>query len=68
MELIYPTRHIGVTVDPGINKKTAKSKGYGSFMGTNNSERAIGLEPTISCLEGKRSTTELRPHWMIILP
>ena len=25
-------------------------------------ERAMGLEPTISCLEGKRSTTELRPH------
>jgi hypothetical protein len=22
----------------------------------------MGLEPTISCLEGKRSTTELRPR------
>ena len=25
-------------------------------------ERAMGIEPTISCLEGKRSTSELRPH------
>jgi hypothetical protein len=26
------------------------------------SERAMGLEPTISCLGSMRSTTELRPH------
>ncbi len=24
-------------------------------------ERAVGIEPTTACLEGRRSTTELRP-------
>jgi hypothetical protein len=31
-------------------------------------ERAMGLEPTISCLGSMRSTTELRPLSLKIIP
>ena len=31
-------------------------------------ERVMGLEPTISCLGSKRSTTELHPHGRVIIP
>src|SRR5688500_9919726 len=37
-----------------------KQKCRGSLSST--SERVMGLEPTISCLGSKRSTTELHPH------
>ena len=38
----------------------AKQKCRGSLSST--FERVMGLEPTISCLGSKRSTTELHPH------
>ncbi len=35
---------------------------YSSGLGKLWKERAMGFEPTISCLGSMRSTTELRPH------
>ena len=33
-----------------------------AFLKISRTERVMGLEPTISCLGSKRSTTELHPH------
>ena len=41
-----------------MEKQKRQPVGAGVF----NLERVMGLEPTISCLGSKRSTTELHPH------
>lgn len=39
-----------------------------AFLIISRTERVMGLEPTISCLGSKRSTTELHPHGGMIIP